>query len=249
MTPLLTTYAPQNFSRYFEPFVGSGAFFFALQPGISFLSDVNPEITATYQAIKDDPYAVHLHLSGIPRTKEAYLILRRLLPGTLSIVQRAARLIFLMKGCFNGVYRTNQSGQFNVPFGSTVYELPSLADLLAVSEALKDTEIKTGDYSWLKQTAQQKDFIYLDPPYSVNDRYRGEYGYEASFQSTQLDELIYFCNDLTQIGAQIMLSYKWNEQIVEHLNGWKIINLKVPRTVSGANSGRIDASEILAMNY
>ncbi|ABE45261.1 DNA adenine methylase [Polaromonas sp. JS666] len=249
ITPILSAYAPPKYERYFEPFVGSGALFFCLRPPLAFIGDVNPEVTSTYQALKDAPSQVAQHLTEIPKTKDAYLLLRQLRPADLTTAQRAARLIFLMKSCFNGVYRTNASGQFNVPFGSTIYKLPTSEELQSVSDALKLTQVRTGDYkSWL-DIAGVGDFIYLDPPYSCSSRYRGEYGYDAIFGDVQLEELLTCCKALQNRGAKVMLSYKNNKQVVNALKDWRILNLAVPRSVNANSMGRTPAAEILAMNY
>ena len=249
ITPILKAHAPTGFKRYIEPFAGSAAFFFSLKPPVAILGDVNPEVTATYQATKDSPEAVAAHLSEIPQTKDAYLTLRELEVSKLTTAQRAARLIFLMKSCFNGVYRTNVSGGFNVPFGSTFYKLPTLAELQQVSKSLDKTEIQTGDYKDWMHVAGKGDFVYLDPPYSASSRYRGEYGYKAKFRDEQLEVLLLTCEMLTNAGAKVMLSYKWDEQVVKSLRGWHILHLEVPRSVSCVTSGRSPASELLAMNY
>lgn len=249
VTPILASHAPPSFNRYFEPFAGSAALFFCLQPQRGFIGDVNAEVTNTYQAVKDVPDRVAQHLSEIPHTKDAYLVVRGLHPDSLSAEQRAARLIFLMKSCFNGVYRTNSSGRFNVPFGTRVYKLPNQDDLRRVSASLEGIEIKTGDYrSWLS-IAGVGDFVYLDPPYSSSKRYRGEYGYNAAFHESQIDDLLACCASLNAAGAKVMLSYKWSQQVADGLSSWRVIELEVPRSVSGLNAGRTLANELLAMNY
>ncbi|GGC96347.1 hypothetical protein GCM10011396_49670 [Undibacterium terreum] len=122
--------APPKYERYIEPFAGSASLYFELMPIQAIVADVNPCVIDVYQAIKSDADAVSDMLDSIPRTREAYYSLRALSPISLTIEQRAARLIFLMKACFNGVYRTNRRGQFNVPMGDKIYALPSRDELL-----------------------------------------------------------------------------------------------------------------------
>jgi DNA adenine methylase len=247
---ILGTHAPKNFKRYVEPFVGSAALYFHLQPEQAILADVNPEVTTMYKAIKESPAKVHMYLQGIPRSREAYLQLREVSLNGLNDAQRAARLIFLMKGCFNGVYRTNQAGHFNVPFGSVVHKPHDLDALKRVSLSLQNAEIKTGDYKAIVLNAVRKDdFVYLDPPYSSSDRFRGEYGYRTTFRDTQVGQLIQTCNELTDQGAKVMLSYKWDQQLVDELPGWRVVKLNVPRSVGANTSTRSTAAEILALNY
>ena len=247
---VLGSHTPKLYKRYIEPFVGSGALYFHLQPEFAILADVNPEVTAMYRAIKSDPHEVSMYLQGIPRNRDAYLQLRAVSLIGLNEAQRAARLIFLMKGCFNGVYRTNQAGHFNVPFGTVVHKPPTLEALKSVSSTLTNTEIRTGDYrDIVLNEAREDDFLYLDPPYSAGDRFRGEYGYKTTFRDTQVGQLLQTCKLLANTGAKIMLSYKWDQQIVDELAGWKIIELSVPRSVGARTSRRSAALEILAINY
>jgi DNA adenine methylase len=247
---ILESHSPSKYDRYIEPFVGSGALFFNLQPKKAILGDINAEVTTMYRAIKKSPEEVHQYLAGIPNSRDAYLKLREVGLTNLSDSQRAARLIFLMKGCFNGVYRTNLAGHFNVPFGSTVYSVPTLDALKRVSKSLISTDIKHGDYQDLVlEEANESDFIYLDPPYSASDRFRGEYGYTTTFRESQLDELLSTCKKLSKIGAKVMLSYKYSEQVFDELISWRTIKLAVPRSVGANISSRSPAPEILAMNY
>lgn len=247
---ILGSYSPKQYKRYIEPFVGSAALYFHLQPRNAILADVNPEVTAVYRAIQSNPAKVNMYLMGIPRNRDAYLRLREVSLTGLNEAQRAARLIFLMKGCFNGVYRTNQAGHFNVPFGSVVHKPPTLEALLNVSFSLRNTEIRTGDYKDIVlNAAREDDFLYLDPPYSSSDRFRGEYGYKTTFRDTQVGQLLHTCKLLANTGAKIMLSYKWDQQIIDELTGWKIIELNVPRSVGARTSARSPALEILALNY
>ncbi|MFC7207600.1 DNA adenine methylase [Comamonas endophytica] len=143
--PELRSIAPLDFGRYLEPFAGSAVLFFEILPARAVLGDLNPEIFATYSAIRDNPLDVLYYLSSIPQTSEAYYTLRAVDPSSLTRVQRAARLIYLMKSCFNGVYRTNRQGIFNVPLGSKFFlfqmkkickQLPRLCKKLNLSAAI-----------------------------------------------------------------------------------------------------------------
>ena len=250
VAPVLSDNCPDAFARYIEPFAGSASLFFRLQPKVAILGDMNPEVTATYLAIRDTPDLVWRLLTGIPPTKEAYLKLRSLEPQGLSQAQRAARLIFLMKGSFNGVYRTNRLGQFNVPFGTRVYRLPTHEDLLQVSRALAETQVRLGDYrEWLIDEAKASDFVYLDPPYSSSTRFRGEYGYASAFRDEHIIPLVRVCNALSAKGAFVMLSYKPSTTLEEELRKWNLRRLNIPRSVGGKVKTRSLAPEILATNY
>ena len=158
---------PASYGRYIEPFFGGGALYFALRPEKAIISDSNPELINMYQQIADCVDDVIRLLKLYENTPEMFYAVRAQdwtkLPGE----EAAARTIFLNKTCFNGLYRVNRRGQFNVPYGK--YKNPKICDeegLRAASEALKKAEILCGDYaSVLDSHARPNDFIFLDPPY------------------------------------------------------------------------------------
>ncbi|QYY33769.1 Dam family site-specific DNA-(adenine-N6)-methyltransferase (plasmid) [Cupriavidus pinatubonensis] len=241
--------SPPSFERYIEPFAGSAVLYFDLLPDVAVLGDLNPEVVATYSAIRDSAKEVCDYLSSIPKTKEAYYTLRELKPELLTESQRAARLIFLMKACFNGVYRTNRNGKFNVPLGSHFYALPSAEDLISVSNQLKNTKLVCGDFATTIGEAREGDFIYLDPPYSDGTRFRGEYSYKGAFQAPDLQRLISICRELTKRRVKILLSFKEHEELSINLSGWTVKKIAVTRSVAGFTHSRRTAREILAYNF
>lgn len=245
----LVNLAPPRFERYFEPFAGSAVLFFELLPSSGVLGDLNPEVVATYSAIRDNPSDVHRHLESIPKTSEAYYKLRSVNPANLTDVQRAARLIFLMKACFNGVYRTNKQGIFNVPLGSKFFALPDRQNIESVSLALKKTDLVCGDFTTALVGAGPRDFVYLDPPYSDGSRFRGEYSYSGAFQSDDFSRLVDLCNELTRKKVRVLLSFKESEALEHSLEDWSFKRLDVTRSVSGFAHSRRIAQEILAYNY
>lgn len=166
MKPLL----PKTFDRYFEPFVGGAALFFELraqQPEMScFLSDVNAELVSCYTAVRDDVEAVIRALRGHVYESEHYYEVRALKPADLSPPERAARTIYLNKTGYNGLYRVNRSGQFNVPFGRfTKPQFCDVENLRACARALRGVSIDHGDFSAVLEKAKKGDFVYFDPPY------------------------------------------------------------------------------------
>ena len=168
-TQLLThilPWFPDHFNRYFEPFVGGGAVFFAVQPRKAFLSDVNPNLVDAYLAIRDDVDGVIRHLKRHSATEEHFYKVRAQDPAKLSRLQRAARMIFLNRTCFNGLYRVNKSGKFNVPFGK--YSNPRICNvenLERVSESLQGTDIRLSSVFDSALRARKGDLVYFDPPY------------------------------------------------------------------------------------
>jgi len=161
---------PERIDTYFEPFLGGAAVFFRLAAGRRFrravLADANPELVNCYQAIRDDVDGVVDELRGYRNNRVLYYRVRRRDPAKLSPTARAARLIYLNRCGYNGLYRVNSSGQFNVPFGR--YHRPVICDedrLRTASEALRDVEILCDDFANTLKRVGRRDFVYLDPPY------------------------------------------------------------------------------------
>lgn len=167
----LLPFFPESFDTYYEPFIGGGAVFFTLAAQGRFknavLNDWNPELVNVYQAIKEFPEALIGALEGLRYDKEVFLEVRAMDPNTMSRIDRAARTIYLNKTCFNGLYRMNKKGQFNVPFGKFA-KPPKILDaenIRACCEVLKNVTLKSGDFSYAIKTAKEGDLVYLDPPY------------------------------------------------------------------------------------
>lgn len=158
---------PASYGRYIEPFFGGGALFFALRPENAVIADSNPELINVYRQIAGDVRSVIECLEEYRNTEEMFYTVRSLDWTSLPAPQAAARTIFLNRTCFNGLYRINRKGQFNVPYGK--YKNPTLCDreaLLTASEALRSADILCSDYApVLELYAQEGDFIFLDPPY------------------------------------------------------------------------------------
>ncbi len=161
---------PERIDTYFEPFLGGAAVFFRLAAGRRFrravLADANPELVNCYRAIRDDVDGVIGELHGYRNSSVLYYRVRRRDPEKMSPVARAARLIYLNRCGYNGLYRVNSSGQFNVPFGR--YRRPLICDeprLRAASEALREAEISCDDFATTLRRVGRRDFVYLDPPY------------------------------------------------------------------------------------
>lgn len=158
---------PSSYGRYIEPFFGGGALFFALQPENAIIADSNPELINMYCQVADFPDEVIQHLKQYENTKEMFYNVRSQTWEALPKAEAAARTIFLNRTCFNGLYRVNKKGEFNVPYGK--YKNPKICDqdaLYAASDVLKKAEILCGDYFLvLEHYAKEGDFIFLDPPY------------------------------------------------------------------------------------
>lgn len=248
---LLPTLAPviPPFERYIEPFAGSACLFFRIRPKKALLGDLNSELIRAYRVIKSEPARVSNCIHAMPNTSEFYYALRREDPATMSTIERAARFLYLNRYCFNGVYRTNRQGQFNVPRGVKTGTLPSTVDLLACSECLKRATLVSGDFCKLACRAKSGDFVYLDPPYpsKVRSTY-GEYGYGA-FADTDLPRLIETLNIVDESGASFILSYVDTPEVRRLFGRWNIRKVTTQKHVSGFAEHRSAFSELLVSNY
>jgi len=170
---------------YYEPFVGAGAVFFALAEEGRFrravLSDINDELVTCYKALRDDVRAVIKVLRDLPYEREAYYEIRARDPRRLATAERAARTIYLNRAGFNGLYRVNSRGAFNVPFGR--HKNPAICNeprLLAASRALREVELRVADFDGALVGAAPGDFVYLDPPYVPLSKTARFTGYAAA---------------------------------------------------------------------
>lgn len=167
LLPALLNHVPIDYNKYIEPFIGGGALFFRLTPERSIISDLNEELIITYKTIKDSVESVIDVLNTYKNEEVFYYKIRALNSEKLSNAERAARLIYLNKTCFNGLYRVNKNGEFNVPYGKrTNNTFLNTESLREASMNLKDVIIEHQDYSSiLEKYAQKEDFVFLDPPY------------------------------------------------------------------------------------
>lgn len=204
---------PARFYTYHEPFVGSGAIFFRLyregwlRHG-AVLSDINVELIDTYRAIRDCVTEVVRILAEFPHTREFYYNIREQEPWALSLPERAARMIYLNKTGYNGLYRVNRQGKFNVPFGR--YKSPKYLDkenLLAVSRALQNVEILCAPFDTVVERAEPGDWVYFDPPYVPVSQTANFTSYHTNgFGLQDQERLRDICIQLSQNNVYIMLS-------------------------------------------
>ena len=159
-------YFPAQYGTYFEPFMGGAALFFDTSTRSAVLGDSNPELINFYEVLRDSPELLIEHLERLTISESEFYRTRALEPLDLTPIQRATRLIYLNKTCFNGLYRVNKRGEFNTPFGKqTKVNLFDRENLLAASKALQFAKLKCADYLTTVKDARRGDFVYLDPPY------------------------------------------------------------------------------------
>jgi|WetSurMetagenome_2_1015567.scaffolds.fasta_scaffold00220_18 DNA adenine methylase len=244
--PKLLERTPKKYNVYKEPFLGGGALFFATQPSRAYLSDINFLLILTYQAVQEDLDRLILNLKYHARlhNKDYYLRARKRLPRENDKLKIAALFIYLNKTCYNGLYRVNKNGEFNVPIGD--YIDPSLFNeeiLRKDSEILRNVTLKQHEFS---QTAIEKDdFFYLDPPYhKTYDGYNGN-----GFGDDDHKELCEFCKKIDKSGAMFMLSNSDTKLIRSIYSGFSIEEVQSLRSISCQGNQRGKENEIIIRNY
>lgn len=254
----LCLYPPEDFNpitnTYYEPFVGGGAVFFDLLPKNAELSDLNSELVTTYNVIKNSVDELIQSLQKHIYDKEYYLEVRARKAEVLSDVEVASRFIFLNRTGFNGLYRVNKSGQFNVPFGR--YNNPVICDkdnLQRVSDALQDVVIKHQDYKSVLKTAKSGDFVYLDPPYYPINATSSFTSYTAEgFLEKEQVELRDTFIKLHKKGCFVMLSNSdtpFINDLYSELDRVVINKITAGRAINSKGSGRGKITEVLVTNY
>lgn len=247
-------YVPSDFETYYEPFLGGGAVFFALTPEKAVLGDINHELINAFHVVQQHVYELMDALGRhYPHRKDSdyFYTLRKINPDTLGDVDRAARLIFLNKTCYNGLYRVNSKGEFNVPFGR--YSNPQLYNkdnLMACSAALKGKLLTSGDYRDILAYARKDDFVYLDPPYHPLSRTANFTSYtKDDFSDKDQCELAEEFAGLDEVGCKVMLSNSSTSLIRDLYRGNIIVSLKATRAISSNPKTRGAVEELLIMNY
>ena len=254
----LGLYPPEAFNpitnTYHEPFVGGGAVFFDLLPKNAKLSDLNNELVITYNVIKDNVDELIKSLQKHIYDKEYYLEVRAKKVEDLSDIEIASRFIFLNRTGFNGLYRVNKSGQFNVPFGR--YNNPVICDednLRRVSNALQDVIITHQDYKKVLETAQNGDFVYFDPPYYPINTTSSFTSYTVEgFLEKEQTELRNTFVKLHEKGCFVMLSNSdtpFINELYSGINGGTIDKITAGRAINSKGTGRGKITEVLVTNY
>jgi DNA adenine methylase len=259
---LMNLYPPEKFDpktgRYFEPFVGGGAVFFDLLPKKAFLSDMNNELVVTYNVIKNDVESLISSLKKHQNTKEYFLKIRSKDVSKLTDIEIASRFIYLNRTCFNGLYRVNSHGGFNVPFAGN--KNPLICDeinLGKISKALKYVDIKKQDYKEVLKKAKKGDFVYFDPPYYPINKTSSftSYTKEAFLEKEQIELRDTFA-ELTKRGCFVMLSNSdtpfINKIYSEIKIKGKLIRINkvyAGRMINSDASKRGKITEVLVTNY
>jgi DNA adenine methylase len=258
---IVANHLPKEYSikanTYYEPFIGAGALLFALEPKKAVINDINAELINCYKVIRNsvddliDDLGRHENESNYFYAIRAWDRNKDYKSKTL--VQRASRIIFLNKTCYNGLFRVNSLGQFNVPFGR--YKNPNILDasvLKAVSQYLNENEVKilNLDFQEAVQDAKKGDFVYFDPPYDpVTDSASFTGYYMNGFSKDEQTRLKATFDELDRRGCKVLLSNAYTQFIIDQYSGYQQIKISAIRAINSnpRKRGRVD--EILVKNY
>jgi DNA adenine methylase len=237
--------------RYIEPFAGSAAFFFSISPPKAVLSDSNPELIHALGQLKTRCNKVFEEVASYPVSESFYYKLRAQDPSDLSSISRAARFFYLNRFCFNGIYRTNRSGQFNVPFGAErAGALPEREYWLKCSEVLKGAVLYCEDFeSVAKREARKGDFIYIDPPYAVSNRRIFRQYTKSEFGLEDIERLAALLQVLDARGVKFVVSYAQSPETEMLSRGWRSTRTVAQRNVAGFSHFRRKAQEVMITNF
>ena len=248
---LLQHWDNKSFKGYIEPFVGSAQLYFSINPKRAILGDVNCELTNTYNQVKKNPEGLYNELAKLTKSKKKYYELREQDPNSLNEMARATRFIYLNRYCFNGLYRTNLSGKFNVPYGGDkTGNLPSLNDLLEISKYLQNAQILSGDFEHVvKSNLKKDDFVYLDPPYAVeNQRVFRQYN-PQTFGHEDLKRLFNLINHIDRCGNKFLVSYANCPEARSIFRSWNFEIVSTQRFMKGFGKDRKTSEELLIYNW
>lgn len=241
---------PEAFNRYVEPFAGSASLFWALRPEAAVLSDLNEDLISCYEQVRDRPTEVYDEYAGLENEEPVYYQIRSQIVEETCPLRKAAFFLYLNRFCFNGLYRTNRQGRFNVPYGGKrTGSLPSLDVLKKYSEALSGVTLCKDDFEVvLTREVAKGDFVYLDPPFfTTSTRVFKEYTHKP-FSKDDLDRLHRVLELINDREAMFIASYM-DERDSEWSSHWSKHEIQVLRRMSGFRAGRRLAQEVLISNF
>lgn len=257
----LKEYLPKSFNNYYEPFIGGGALFFSLSPKVAFINDANQELICVYKCLEDNVLFLKLinELKNyeFKHSEETYYEVRQLDRNedfyNLPIYIRAARMIYLNKACFNGLYRVNSKGYFNVPSGRkekvNTFDKNNM-ELMHNYFTQNQITITNGDFSKAVENAKAGDFVYFDPPYDTWDDKDTFTSYSKdSFGKQQQKELCEVFKQLSIKGVKVMVSNHNTKFINELYVEFNIHVIEAKRMINSNASGRGNVEEVIITNY
>ncbi|MEX2681019.1 MAG: DNA adenine methylase [Candidatus Sigynarchaeota archaeon] len=248
-------FIPAKFNKYIEPFVGGGAMFFYLLPERAVLMDINPELINIYKVIQHDVDALIASLKRHENDETYYYKMRDIdldkdAFAAWTDVEKASRNIYMNHVCYNGLYRVNSEGHFNVPFGD--YKNPILCDeenLRAINKALKGIELHVASFEKCLEYAEKGDFIYLDPPYVPLSLTASFTGYtKESFGPDDQRKLLAVMKELDRRGCKVLLSNSYCDFVLDLYKDFKIETIMANRAINSVGSKRGKIKEVLIRN-
>ncbi|MDB5054975.1 MAG: type IIs modification methyltransferase [Bacilli bacterium] len=247
MIDILKSNAPKQFNKYIEPFIGGGALFFALQPSKAVIADSNPELVNLYRVVANNVEELIMLLKEMENTEEDFYRIRGLDTTNMSVIEQAARTMYLNKTCYNGLFRVNRKGGFNAPYGR--YKKPNICDeinLRSASINLGQSTIIQGDYKdVLLKNAEPGDFIFLDPPYLPISKYSDFKRYtKEQFYEEDQRELAEEVSRLAEIGCNILLTNS-NHPLVHELYGKYKISVHQTKRYINSNASQRTGEDVL----
>jgi DNA adenine methylase len=247
LSRLAAFWSPHH-ERYVEPFAGSACLFFELAPKAAVLGDSNKELIELYRVVRDEPERLYQRLCHIRRDLPTYSRWRSLKPELLDRETRALRLLYLNRNCFNGIYRTNMHGGFNVPMGTRLGKYFTKDDLLGCSELLQRTTLVAADFVRTLERVKAGDFVYLDPPYAViSRRIFKEYG-KKIFNTSDIPRLSEGLTEIVKRSADFLVSYADSTEARILALNWYSVRLPIRRHIAGFAADRKTAYEWLISN-
>lgn len=251
---------PKQFSTYYEPFFGGGALLFDMQPQKAIINDLNGDLISAYEVIKNNSdKLLEILKEHEELNNEEYFYTVRDMDrksieySKLTNIEKAARLIYLNKTCFNGLFRVNSSGQFNTPYGR--YKNPNIVNepiIKAVSKYFNENEIKilSVDFELAIKDTKEGDFVYLDPPYDPISNTSSFTGYnEIIFNKSEQERLKKVCDELNKKGVKFLLSNSATDYIKDLYKDYNIEIVKAKRSINCNGLKRGDIDEVLVRNY
>ncbi len=253
----LKSHIPKKKNTYYEPFLGGGALLFTLQPKKAVINDSNSELINCYEVIRDFVEELIEDLRQHKNDEKYYYSIREwdrvANYKTKTSIQRASRIIFLNKTCYNGLFRVNSQGEFNVPFGK--YKKPNIVEegvLRAINHYLNDYQISTlnTDFQESVKEAKGGDFIYFDPPYDPISDTASFTGYDIhKFDKDEQIRLKVTVDDLTNRGCKVLLSNAYTDFIIDLYKDYKITVVSASRAINCNALKRGKVNEVLIVNY
>jgi len=258
LLPELMQRVPEEYNCYYEPFVGGGSLLFQLLPEKAVINDANTELVNLYQVIKNNPHALIEDMKKHKNNEEYFYTIRKMdrddeTFSKLSDVEKASRILYLNKTCYNGLFRMNRSHHFNSPFGR--YKNPKILDeetILGISDYFNKSsiEIMTADFEVSLKKATKTDFVYLDPPYDPVSETANFTTYDGNeFGKSEQIRLKKCCDALDKRGVKFLESNSATDFILEQYQGYHIDHVLMPRMINSNAKKRGKVEEVLIRNY